>query len=333
MVEMSLAEATVTNEGSVLLGRNVVCDGYGSGRRVGVVSHFHVDHASLLPVALRFCECVLTTPATRELLLLTQGEDLPPHLDTLKSLPYTESAKFNCERVTLLPAKHVLGAAQVLAETEEGNRLLYSGDFLVPGTFPPESDILVTEATYGSPSAPRRYSRDLVMGSLAHLIKRSLSSGPVSVITYQGKLQEVMNMLFEQGIDVPFLVPPNVFDVTQVYRKYGIEVGDCFMLGTAQAKEVERDPHVVFSTPRQEIPNHIPQIFVSGRCRVPFRQLDSHRYVVGLSTHADFNGLLWYVKKSKAKLVIVDGVRHNNAPLFARMVEKNLRIRCMVAPR
>jgi len=333
MGEMALAEATVTNEGSVLLGRNIVCDGYGSGRWIGVVSHFHADHTRLLSVALRFCKFVLSTPATRELLLLTKSETLPPCLDKLRSLHYTEGAKFGDERIMLLPAKHVLGAAQVLVETGKGDRLLYSGDFSVPGTLPPEVDFLVTEATYGLPSMLRNYGRDQVVSSLTHLIKCSLSRGPVLIVTYQGKLQEVMSILFEQGIDAPFLAPASVFDVAQVYRKYGVEVGDCFMLGTAEAKEVEKGPHVVFLTLRQKVPNNSTCIYVSGRYMAPFRQLDFNHYVIGLSSHADFNGLLWYIRKSKARLVMIDGARHDNASSFAHLVEKNLCVRCVTAPR
>jgi putative mRNA 3-end processing factor len=333
MKEMFPKEVAITTRGSILLARHFVCDGYALNRQVGVVSHFHSDHTFLLPIALRYCKFVLMTHATRELLLFTRSENLPLYLDKLKGMPLTESKKFDGERITLLPAKHVLGAAQVLVETEEGERLLYSGDFLVPGTLPPEADILVTEATYGSPNTARKYDRDLAMRSLAQLVKRSLTSGPVSIVAYQGKIQEVMNKVFEQGINVPFLVSSKVFDICQVYRKYGIEVGDCIMLDTTESKEIEKDPHIVFLTRKREMQHAPTQILVSGRCLVPFRQLNSKCYVVGISTHADFNGLLWYIKKSKAKFVIVDGTRHSNAAPFSYLIEKNLRVKCMVDPR
>lgn len=326
-------EAAVTSEGSILLAKNVVCDGYALNRQVGVVTHFHSDHTRQLPNALRYCSTVLVTHACRELLILTQGENLPPQLNKLKNLPYAYKEKFDSERITLLPAKHVLGAAQVLGETEDSRRLLYSGDFLVPGTLPPEVDLLVTEATYGSPYTSRLYSRDTVLNQLGALIRLLLRSGPVSLISYQGKLQEVMNSLFEQEIDAPFLAPPHVYDVAQIYRQYGIEVGDCIMLDTEEAQEAEKDPHVIFLTRNQDIPRASSRIYISGKCLVPYRKLNAGCYIVGLSTHADFNGLLWYIEKSKAKQVVVDGARHPGASLFSHLIEKKLGVDCVVTPR
>lgn len=325
-------DASVTSEGSILLAKNVVCDGYASNRKVGVVTHFHSDHTHQLPNALRYCNSVLVTHACRELLILTQGENLPPHLNKLKNLPYAYKEKFDSERITLLPAKHVLGAAQVLVETEDNQRLLYSGDFLIPGTLPPEVDLLVTEETYGSPYTSRLYSREIVLNRLATLIRRLLRRGPVSLISYQGKLREVMNRLFEQEIDAPFLAPPHIYDVAQVYRQYGIEVGDCIMLETKEAQEAEKDPHIVFLTRNQNMPRASTRIYISGRCPVPYHKLNNHCYIVGLSTHADFNGLLWYIGKSKAKSVIVDGARHPRASLFSHLIEKKLGINCVVTP-
>jgi putative mRNA 3-end processing factor len=253
-------------------------------------------------------------------------------LDRLKGLHYTETIKFDGDRITLFPAKHVLGAAQVLVETDEGNRLLYSGDFLVPGTLPPEADVLVVEAAYGWPPLSRRCCRESAISYLVSLVKRLLSGGAIAIVAYQGKLQEAMNILVEGEVDVPFLAPADVYDVAQVYRKFGVEVGDCLSLGTPEANEVLKGPCVIFVSDPKEIPNDITRIYLDGRCTIPLHRLDSHRYVIGLSTHADSDGLLRYIEKSKARVVVIDGVRHAHASLLAQLVEKKLGIKCTVMP-
>lgn len=80
-------------------------------------------------------------------------------------------------------------------------------------------------------------------------------------------------------------------------------------------------------------PRASTRIYISGKCRVSYCELNTGCYVVGLSTHADFNGLLWYIEKSKAKSVAVDRARHPGASLFSHLIEKKLGINRVVTPR
>ena len=142
-----------------------------------------------------------------------------------------------------------------------------------------------------------------------------------------------MNGLFEREVNVPFLASSSIYDVGQIYRKYGVEVGDCLMLGTPEAKDVENDPHVLFSTRNSDVPASYIRIYLSGRCLAPLRRLNASSYVIGLSTHADFTGLLWYIERSKARTVIIDGVRHSNACCFSDIIENRLGVNCIVFPK
>ena len=73
-------------------------------------------------------------------------------------LAYNEPLETERHKLTLHPAGHCLGSAQMLVESKiSGERLLYTGDIKVrssPINEPLETvpcDILVLEATYGKP--------------------------------------------------------------------------------------------------------------------------------------------------------------------------------------
>ena len=90
---------------------------------------------------------------------------------------------------------------------------------------------------------------------------------------------------------------------------------------------------MLFLTRNSTVPASYIRIYINGRCLAPLRKLTVNSYVVGLSTHADFHGLLWYIEKSKARHVIIDGVRHSNACYFSDIIEKRLGIDCTVFPK
>lgn len=48
---------------------------------------------------------------------------------------------------------------------------------------------------------------------------------------YHGKLQEVMQMLRQADVEVPFVMPERVYDVTKVCEKHGMNLG-CFSLSS-----------------------------------------------------------------------------------------------------
>ena len=323
-------KATITDSGAVLLGKYLACDGFEVKRLVGGISHAHGDHIQKFETALGFYESILLTPATKDLLEALKGSWLRRRRN-LTAIPYKKALDIEDERVTLYPAHHMLGSAQFLIENYEGTRILYTGDFRPP-TRPIQTDVLVIQATYGKPTDIRTYERNDVITELVSHVKSELEQGPVCILASRGKLQEVMNILSEEGIQVPFLCPTKVFDFSQVYKKYGIEMGDILQIGKEEAEEILRrnDPHVAFHPLRSRIPREdiYVKVIVSGwDTTVPFfRKAFKEEYVATLSDHADFNGLLEYVKESKPKLVIIDNLRCANAASFAKEVKKRLGI-------
>ncbi len=332
-----LWKARITSGGAILLGKNVACDAHEATRPIRVVTHAHRDHIYGLSQSLRECSWVLMTEATRDLLAVLRGKDLLKHANVL-GLSYGREFRFGGETIRLLRAKHIIGAAQVLVEDEEGDRLLYTGDFKFPGTPVQEADVLVMEATYGRPSQVRDFEFE-VEERLVELVEKGLREGPVYIFSYHGKLQEIMQILFDGGIWAPFVLPRKVYEVARVCERYGMILGDYLPIWSKEARElVERgEPYVAFyhTSSYRRLPGRrvAMRITVSGwELSKPVREVRKGEYVVGLSDHADFEGLMAYVEECRPKLVITDNYRMGSGAILAEEIRRRLGIPAIAMP-
>jgi putative mRNA 3-end processing factor len=325
--------AKVTKSGAVLLGDSVACDAHDSSRPLRVVTHAHADHLYGLRSSIKSCEKVLMTRATRD---LTQALNYSIKLKdaaSVKTLEYGKILKYGNEKITLLKADHILGACQVLVEDAGGIRIVWTGDFRLEGTPVVDCDVLVVEATYGSPSCRRRFDVD-VRELLVSMIEKRLRGGTVYVFGYHGKLQEIMKILREADVEVPFVMPERVYEVTKVCEKHGMRLG-CLSLSTDKEGHELLDgnlPCVAFyhMNQRQHVGLRNARICVSGwEFHSPCRQIGDREHLVALSDHSDFDGLIEYVRRSRAKQVITDNFRSNGDAL-AKEIHKRLGI-CAVA--
>jgi len=259
-------------------------------------------------------------------------------LDTnnVKALNYNEVLEHVDERVTLHHAEHILGAAQVLIEDEKGARIVYTGDFRMSSTPILESDILVLEATYGNPFQVRPFQK-VVEHALVSLVESALKDETVYVFGYHGKLQEVMQILTANHLNVPFITPEKIFQMSKVCEKYGMRLGNVLSSSEDEAKEIvdRNEPHISFHhmNARRHVGRDAFRICVSGwEFSGPRRQIGEKEHIIALSDHADFNGLLRYVKESKPKLVITDNYRVGDAEVLAREIQKRFAIPARALP-
>lgn len=330
-------KALVSQRGAVLLGDSVACDAFDEDKPLRVVTHAHADHLVGLRRSLKSCDKVLMTAATRDLIGVVNGS-LPLDDGVVKLLNYGEPFEYGNERVTLLKADHILGAAQVLVENSKGIRVAYTGDFRVDGTEPlMDCDTLVVEATYGSPWFKRAFKVD-VKELLVSMVEEKLRQGTVYVFGYYGKLQEVMQILRRAHVCVPFVMPERVYHVSKICEVHGMQLGD-FTLSTAkEGKELldEDLPCVAFyhMNTRKKVGLNSSRICVSGwEFRSPCRQIGEREHLVALSDHSDFNGLLDYVKRSKPKRVVTDNYRVNHGATLAKEISKRLGIPAVAMPK
>lgn len=333
-----IQKAKINNDGAILLGKYVACDGFDWNCSVGVVTHAHGNHIQGLETSLGVYDQILTTEPTREILIAIKGDWLKFRMN-LKPFPYRTQFKFIDEKIMLFPSKHMLGSAQVLVEDANGTRIVYTGDFFIPNTEPLEADVLVVDATCGDPSNVRKFTKECAIDYLVSLTKKLIKRSPVNIISSQGKIQEVMNYLVKEGIKAPFILQSKAYRVARVYEKYGISMGEYFHIEDPEAQEIlkKQEPHVAFFTFGTNI-DRTPLIKVSGyisnwNSKRPFCKISKEYWVVTISNHADFKGTLEYITRSKPKLVITDNHRSfGKAILLARKVRKKFGINAIALP-
>jgi putative mRNA 3-end processing factor len=330
------SKATVTKSGAVVLGQHVACDAYDENKPIRVVTHAHADHMVGLAKSLKNCEVTIMTPATKDMIDALKG---PRHLSRgiVKTLDYGETFTYGDETLTLHYADHILGTAQALVEDKEQTRILYTSDFRYARTPRVDADILVMEATYGDPVRVRPFSM-MVEGILISLVEQGLKRGPVYVFGYHGKLQKMMRILYEAKIKTPFLVPEKIFQVSKVCEKHGMKLGKQLLQFDAEESQSmlnQNEPCVVFyhSYSRKRVEGEALRIHASGwEFRKPCRRTGKNAYTVALSDHSDFNELLQYVERCNPKMVITDKHRSEAAAIFAKEIEKRLKIPAKAAP-
>jgi len=242
------------------------------------------------------------------------------------------------ERVTLVKADHILGAAQVLVEGSAGSRVAYTGDFRVDGTEPLLGcDVLVVEATYGSPLCRRSFGLD-VRELLVSLVEKRLRHGVVYVFGYHGKLQEIMQILRGADVSVPFVMPERVFRVSKVCEAHGMRLGSLTLATEKEGRELLDGnlPCVAFyhMNARRSVGLIGSRVCVSGwEFHSPCRQIGEREHLVALSDHSDFDGLIEYVRRCKPKRVVTDNYRMRHGATLAREIRRRLGIPAVAMPR
>ncbi len=342
-------KATVLDDGTVLLGKHheVCCDGFSPKSTTGVITHFHTDHIHGLESCLHNLDQVIVSEETRQALVALKGNHLS-YRTNLVSQSTGKSLEVNGGRLTLFPCKHVLGASQVLFEDKEGDRLVYTGDFNYPTTKPVPSDLLVIDATYGSPDyahSIRNENAEIQLVELVH--DRLRNKQPVYVCASNGKAQEIMHLFREKQIDVPFLALERSFALAKVYEEFGENIGEIYPVKLTADRAIRpldwrhgsvkailsNGPFVAFfgihSNPQRAegiLQVEITRYFHWNDPNTLMIRYEGDRVCLPLSDHADFNGIISYVQQSAPKLVVPKG---GDQTLLAREVRKRLSIECL----
>ncbi|HET9050216.1 MAG TPA: MBL fold metallo-hydrolase [Candidatus Dormibacteraeota bacterium] len=300
-------------------------------RDLAVVSHAHGDHIARH-------RAVVCTEATYRLMVHRIGA-VEPHVLRFGVERAVDGAE-GCA-LSLHPAGHILGAAQVLVR-HAGLRVLYSGDIRTrPSlTCPPlervEADVLVVETTFGH----QRYRfphPDEVIPGVVRFCTDGLAAGEVPVLlAYSlGKAQELLFQLADSGLRV--LLHPVIHAIACIYRGLGVDLPPAARLdeeddldlfappqpggAPSLARRVPRDSVVV-------VPPHLRDARCVRRL-APVRRAALTGWAVDpstvdrlgcdaafpLSDHCDFDDLVAYTLATRARRVYTI---HGFAQDFAR---------------
>jgi putative mRNA 3-end processing factor len=269
-----------------------------------VVTHAHADHAR------QGCASYL---ATRECACLLRAR-LGDAIHT-QALPYGRPLALNGIRLSLHPAGHILGSAQVRLE-RNGEVWVVTGDFKRhpdPTCTPFEPlrcHTLVTESTFGLPVFNWPDPQDVVAGIDAWWRKNKESGKPSILYAYSlGKAQRIAAQV-DAGIG-PIFTHGAVEPIMELYRQAGIPINPSRPIAEARKPEDFRGA-LVIAPPSAEgslwmrrFPDAC-RAFASGwmQIRGNRRRRAIERGFV-LSDHADWSGLLDTIYSSSAGKVLV----------------------------
>lgn len=186
-----------------------------------VITHGHSDHAR---GGHRYA---LATPETLAIMRSRIG---PEPAAAVQALPYGESVTVNGVGVSLVPAGHILGSAQVVLDWQ-GSRAVVSGDYkrrrdpTCPPFEPVHCDVFITEATFALPVFRHPDDREEVarlLHSMAVFPERTHLVGVYAL----GKCQRLIRLVREAGYDQPIYLHGALIQLCELYRDLGIELGD-----------------------------------------------------------------------------------------------------------
>jgi putative mRNA 3-end processing factor len=263
-----------------------------------VVTHAHGDHARAGSAS------YLCTPETGALLRRRlEGA-------RVETMPYGERRRIGDVTVSLHPAGHMLGSAQVRIEGRAGVWVV-SGDYkreADPTCAPFEPlpcDVFVTEATYALPlfrwDDPAAVASEIVAWWQGN-------PGKTSVL-FCYALGKAQRLLAEIGriTDRPVWVHGMIEPFAQVYRECGVRLAETRHVGDERglAGELVLAPITARGTPWMKRFRSFEQGFASGlmRIRGTRRRRGFDRGFV-VSDHADWPGLLRTVRETGAQRVL-----------------------------
>jgi len=128
--------------------------------------------------------------------------------------------------------------------------------------------------------------------------------------------------------------------VSKVCEKHGMRLGRIMRLEEKEARRLveEKGSYVAFyhmgSRGRIGHVEGCTRIYVSGwEFNSPCREVAENEYILALSDHSDFDGLLEYVRLSGPKLVITDNYRIGYAETLAREIRNRFKIPALALPK
>ncbi|MCX8187716.1 MAG: MBL fold metallo-hydrolase [Nitrososphaeria archaeon] len=265
---------------------------------ISLITHAHLDH---VPNDL---SGVITTPETASILKLFRSGEVN------RTIRYGEKIKIGELAVTAYPSGHVFGSSQYLIEYD-GELLVYTGDLntydsiFLKGAEAINSDILIMEATYGSP----RYifpKREEIYVEIIRWILQTIEKGeiPAFRVYALGKAQEIIGIV-NSYLNIPAVASWTVSRINEKYRGHGLKL-DYLPVDSREGIEVLKGGECVYiASRRQNPPSRRRLRWAIATGWALHYGASGYDAAFPLSGHADFPGLLDYVRASGAKNVYV----------------------------
>jgi putative mRNA 3-end processing factor len=254
-----------------------------------VISHAHGDHAVSGNTNI-YC-----TEATQQFMLIRYGKNAGKVFHLAGFHQTFSVGKVN---ITLIPAGHMLGSAQVLMEYN-GVRYLYTGDYkLQPdATCEPyefvKADVLITESTFANPETahPDPVAEIRKLGD----IKLNILLGAYGL----GKSQRIIRMINDIVPHKKILVHHKIMPLNQVYERMGITLGKHEIYSRKLMKNQEEYVYIVppFTFDSYFRATGVKRLFASGWKNLQVNEQDT----LMISDHVDWNDIIKVVTETQPK--------------------------------
>jgi len=268
-----------------------------------VITHAHADHAR------GGCHSYLCSQDCKPLLQSRLGHD-----SSIETVEYGNVLTINSVKLSLHPAGHILGSAQVKID-EGGFVCVVSGDYKThvdPTCLPLEPlrcHMFISECTFGLPIF-RWPSPEQIIQEINSWWRSNREQERTSILfAYAlGKAQRIL-----AGLDPsigPILTHGAVENINRCYRDLGITLPSTRYIGTLEARELPEGA-LVIAPPSADNPvwmRRFPdrsRAFASGwmRIRGNRRRRSVDRGFI-LSDHSDWDGLVQTIAASDAQKIL-----------------------------
>lgn len=270
-----------------------------------IITHGHSDHARAGHGA------VLATPETIAVMQARLGLHCA---GTFQASAYGQNNTVGDVAVTLIPAGHILGSAQVVL-SYKGRCAVITGDYKRrpdPTCAPFElqrCDLLVTEATFGLPvfrHEPDDREIARLLATRAANPDRAILVGVYGL----GKCQRLIALLRRAGYDRPIWLHGALTSLCALYERHGIALGDLQLVSEAGKSQLAGE--IVLAPPsalRDRWSRRLADpitAFASGwmRVRGRARQRGVELPLV-ISDHADWPELVQTIAETEAEEIWV----------------------------
>ena len=301
---------TLTKKGLYCAVGNFYIDPSGAVENA-IVTHAHSDHAR------RGAATYYSTRSGADLVKSRLGRSI-----NIKSYEFSEVFYLGDVKISLHPAGHILGSAQVRLEYG-GEVWVASGDYKREDdpTCEPfevvECDVFITEATFGTPGYKWEKDRDLAREILNWWEENKIAGRNSVLFAYSlGKTQRILGIL-EPHLKKPVYCHAAAADLNDCYRRQGVKLAETICLSELEDEsrlsgELVIAPQAFLKSPKVSILNENYQTAFASGWMAKKGGYGSDGYDKGflMSDHADWNDLLLTIEQSKAKRVYVQHRGH-----------------------
>ena len=293
-------------------------DSHGIKNKPAIITHAHSDHAKP-----SLSNHYFMTKETKS--LISSGAKKVKDFK-IREVSLGKKFGINDFEVSLHSSGHILGSAQV--KIHNSSSAVITSDLKMQKSIlfePAEqltADTLLIETTFGLPEY-NFPARELVYEDMMRWLHNSTSKNHFVVLGgySTGKGQELTKIVNEFGGVHP-LVHSRIFEQNKVYEKNGVKLGTYYKIdhNLSDSNVLIVPPHYIDDSLLKALEH---QLNKKVDCAIATGWKGLRHKTFPLSDHADFNGLLEYVKNANPKTVLT---HHGFAGEFANYVQRRLKI-------